>query len=499
MELKGKKIFIFQQRKWGPHIGHHLAKKLQQEGCILGAITLKRSTHKFTTEQKDVKYEYLWSNDEIMSEPKKYLNGFDVSLEEICKSLNISTLWPSIYSLRLHVKSYKDKFYFGFKQNISDEDIVDYVKVLYKYIVDTFNKFKPDLIIAPNFVTLPHLMFYYYAKRKGIKMIGVSDSKVQGYNIFIHDPFESSGRLNDRVKELNNGLATSKNIDKARKYIQEFRKEFKKPDYAEEAVKKSLYKKIRHEFSPYRNIFKWYTKNQINYVKVYGVTPDYCPPFYILRDFYKAKAYRKAADRFSYCDLDNIEKFIYFPLQCQPEATIEVQSAFFSNQIEISRLVAMSLPDDYTLVVKEHPDMVGLRPLSYLKKIARTPNIKLIDYRISSEKVIKKCSMIISPNSTSLAEAAFYKKPGIQLGDLGITLLFPNVVKYSNMPTLSNRITEHFKSDFYNNDYEKKLENYVAAVFDVGFNFNYVGVWERNEKENLDILWKYFKTEIELT
>jgi len=54
-------------------------------------------------------------------------------------------------------------------------------------------------------------------------------------------------------------------------------------------------------------------------------------------------------------------------LQFQPEASIDVMAPFFSNQIETARQIAMSMPDDYVLVTKEHPAMVELRPPSYLE------------------------------------------------------------------------------------------------------------------------------------
>ena len=71
----------------------------------------------------------------------------------------------------------------------------------------------------------------------------------------------------------------------------------------------------------------------------------------------------------------------------QPELAIDVLAPFFTNQIEVARLIAMSLPDDYTLVVKDHPIMVGLRRPRYLDKIQKLPNVKLIDYSIKTPDI----------------------------------------------------------------------------------------------------------------
>jgi len=201
--------------------------------------------------------------------------------------------------------------------------------------------------------------------------------------------------------------------------------------------------------------------------------------------------------KFDYYPFEKIGKFVYFPLQFQPEATIDVGAPFFSNQIETARQVAMALPDDYTLVVKEHPAMVGLRPSSYIEKVARTPNVKLIDYRIPSENILKRADLIISPSGTTIAEAAFLNKPVIQLGNLGTTLKLPNVFKHSDIMTLSSKIKEILGVDLRSSEYERKLENYVAAAYDTGFDLNYLAMWEKGKTEGMENFWEIYKKEIE--
>jgi len=498
MDLKGKRVLIFQQRGWGLTIGHFLAKKLQEEGCALAALTIKRTTHKFVVNQKDVEYQLIIDNDEIMGDPEAYLDGEKYTLKEICAELGIDSIWPMVSSVRNFVKSYKDKWYYGFKQNASDEIIINYVKAVFKFIKIIFNDFKPDIIIAPNIISLPHIMVNLYASLRGIKMISVTDSKIKGYQIFSFNYNNTQGEFYNRVDYLNNNIKESKNQERARQYIKEFRDNFKTPIYSKkEDRKKNLLQKIRFELFPYKEVLRWYIKGSSeNYLKSMGVTLDYKPPKYILRDHYAMKKYRKYMNKREYYSLDKIDKFVYFPLQFQPEESIDVQAPYFSNQIEIARLVAMSLPDDYTLVVKEHPAMVGYRPPSYIQKIDRTPNVKLIDYRISSKDIIEKADLVISPNGTTIAEAAFLLKPVIQLGNLGTTLKLPNVVKHTDLTTLSLKIKEVLNMNFKTEEYERKLENFVTAVFDTGFDLDYITAWEKGKKELVEGMWNVFEREI---
>lgn len=498
-EFAGKRILILQQRRWAMSIGHYLAQKLQAEGCRLAALTLKRTTHEFITSQKEVAYDLIINNDEVMSDPKKYLENEKITLKEICDGLGVDSIWPIVMTLRNHVRSYKDKFYYGFKQNVSDEDIIEYVKATYKYIKIIFNDFKPNFIIAPNFVSLPHIMLELFARQQGVKMLCITDSKIKNLYMFSYDHNDAQTPLVERVKLLNEKRAVSPNAERAKRFIAEFRQNFISPTNSLDLKnKKTWFKRLRGELRPWREIFLWYAKPQKNVLQSTGITPDYRPPSIILRDHFCAKKYKKFMANYNYCKLENIGKYIYFPLQFQPEATIDVIAPYASNQIETARQVAMSLPDDYTLVVKEHPAMVGYRPPSYIEKVDRTPNVKLIDYRIPSEEVLRNAAMVISPNSTSLFEAAMYCKPAIQFGNLGTTLCLPNVFKHTDMTTLSAKIKKTLALDLRSQDYEQKLENFVSAAFDAGFDVDYVGIWEQGakSKEEIEKFWNIYKKEI---
>ena len=291
--LAGKKVLIFQQRVWAVHIGHFLAKKLQAEGCGLAAVTFKRNTHEFITHRTDVKYDLIISNDEVMGDPKKYLGEDDFSLKEICENLNVDSIWPIVSTARYYVKSYGDKYYYGFKQNVSDEVIIYFIKAVYKYIKIIFNNFKPDIIIGPNLISMPHIMMHLYAAKRGIKTVTVVDSKIQGYTVFSYNPIHTQGPFTDRVDALNKNVEDTKSREGAKKYIEEFRESFKEPDRTINSDKKlPLIKRIRYELSPYKSIASWYVKGpSIDYIESAGISIDYRPPKIILRDHFCHKKY----------------------------------------------------------------------------------------------------------------------------------------------------------------------------------------------------------------
>lgn len=499
LNLKNKKILIFQQRGWALNIGHFLAKKFQAEGCSLAAITQKKTTHKFITEQTEVKYAEILNVDDILEYPEKYLGEEKITFTDICRELKLDSVWPLIYSDRWLVRSYGEKYYYSYRQHVSDEFIVAYITAHYKALRDLIKFFKPDIIIIATFVYEGHILLSLLGDKYGIPTISITDSKVPGHSMFARNYLGRKGELIFRTKELHEDKADSANRKKAQQFILDFKKKFQAPDYMKQGVlKESIFKKIRHELRPLKLIYEWYAKPsaRANCIKTIGPTIDCCPPKIILRDHFCQKKYFKFAKNFSYYPFEKVGKFVFLPLQFTPEASADLMCPLFNNQVEVARQIAMSLPDDYTLVVKEHPNMIGLRSPSYLKTIARTANVKLIDYRISSEEVFKKADLLIANYSTTIFEAAIYGKPAIVLGDTETFKLLPNVINHTDMQNMSAVIKRALALDTSSSEYRRRLENYIAAVFDIGFDFKYMKAWERGG-EDMEELWRLYKKEIE--
>ena len=489
--LAGKRILIFQQRGWARTIGHPLAVRLQNQGVELAAITLKRSTDKFIRTQSEVKYRLIVSHDDVMDFPSKYLSGTKISGDEICRELNITSLWPFAQSLRNHVRSYRDAYYYSFKQNVSDEQIFEYFRAVHEMCRRIFAEFDPEVIVAPNFVSVAHIFMNLFATRRDIPMIGVTDSKVRGLLCFSRDYLDSSGPLNDRFIELADG-EESQNLQASRNYIAENRKQLLVPstmDYIDRSP--SLKRELRQMLGRFKRDLRSQNRSEL-----FGPIADAPTPYILLRDFFKRRRYRGHAFHRKYFDLNTNGRFAFFPLQFQPEASIDVVSPRFNNQIETARQIAMSLPGEMTLLVKDHPAMIGYRSNKYLEKVARLPNVKLLHFDTPIAEILNKVELVIATAGTVLIEAAMLKTPCIQLGDLGTTLLLPNVRKHTDMATLSDKITVALQEALNVEDYERRLEHYVAAAMDVGFDLNYFGIWDRGETGNHDDIFRRYVDEI---
>lgn len=489
----GTKILILQQRNWSPRIGQPLAKRFHADGFRLGAVTFKRDIDRQIRSQTDVPYVFVLSHDDVQEDIGPSLGPDLPTLDEVCEGLSVDTIWTLVQSLRSHVRSYGEKYYYGFKQNVPDAVIVAYVQRAYQACLRVFDDFNPDVIIGPNFVSMFHAMLNLMADGRGVPMIGVTDSKVRRMLVFSHSYLDDKGPFIDRVDALNAG-AVSANESRANEYVADNRDRLKGQGYPQPAgrmpLRRSLRLLARHLRVSFRNE---------NKPELLPDVMDSRSPKIVLRDFVAHRANQTAVERFPYVDLASVGAYAYFPLQFQPEATIDLQAARFNNQLETARQVAMSMPGDLTLVVKDHPAMFGLRPRSYLEKLARTPNVKLVDFRTPPETVLRGAKLVIASVSTTLMEAAMMGLPSVQLSDLGTTLKLPNVLHHPDLTTLPTAVIEALRMDCGSEEYHCRLRNYIAAAMDVGFDGAYMETWlgRSDGKADLDGLYRVFKADVE--
>ena len=497
--IRKSKIFIFQQRNWGISIGSQLAKRFKRDGAQLACLTFKYDS--YHRDQKDI-YDHVYSHDEMHDDPEKYIGDTKISLKEICNNLGIASVWPYIQSNRNHVKSYKDKYYYGFKQNVSDEVIITYIKSSYKLLQKIFEEFKPDVVILPNFVGIVHIFAYYFSKKYKIKIVAISSIETlnRAFHYHIYDVFESKGTLQKKIEKYLNSDQILINRTKCLFYLNLLKKKLlNKP------------KKISRNF--FLKDFQFFIGKLVRYFlkkyylvknnkKLLIIVADDSHTYirYILRDFITEQYNKYKTNKLNYYKLEEIKNFVYFPLQFQPEANIDLSAYPFNNQLETARQCAMNLPNDYTLVVKDHPDMHGKRSPGYLEKLLRTPNVKLVHYSNSGLECLKKCDFLIASTGTTCWEAALLKKPTIFLGKLGTHLLFPNVKTINNYNEIPNIILKLEKdNNFFSDYYNEKLLKIISASRDEIFDCNYSRIWSTGYSCDLDMdkIYKKFTKAID--
>lgn len=483
-------ILIIQQRNWSIKFGLSLAENLFNRGHKVAAISVKKSTHNVLKDKKFI--HPLWSHDKIYENQKNKIK-YNFSLSDISDQLGIDSVWELIQSQRNLVKSYDKKYFYSFKQSTSDENIENYIQRLFEMYNEIFEKFKPDIIISPVLNSFLHASLNLLCKKKQIPIFATTDSKVDGINIFTNSYLDDEGEFFDYLKSIrkNEIQPDRAQIYKAETFIKNKIKQLKSIEYinTDQKINSS------YLFTCIKGFLRSFKFKKKNYPL--GSSADLTSPWIYLRNLYFQHLYNYKSKRFLYDNLEIIDNFAFMPLLLQPEENIDLISTRFNNQIETARQVAMSLPANMTLVVKDHPHMSDRRSTSYLDKIKHLPNVKLVDCRIPSWKIFEKAKIIIATSGTTVFEASILNKYTIQLGKLGTIRMLPNVFYQPDLNLLKKTIIEILKRSVDVNQAKKEMIQYVCAAIKKGLEVN---IWDdsalANEKTKEYLIKKHF-SEIE--
>lgn len=105
--------------------------------------------------------------------------------------------------------------------------------------------------------------------------------------------------------------------------------------------------------------------------------------------------------------------FCIYALHTQPESSIDVVGSYFSDQINLIKFIARSLPVSYELYVKVHPTDVDGKNLSFYREIKAIPGVRLINFNVDSRYLMNRCKIVFALTGTIAYEAALLGKPVI--------------------------------------------------------------------------------------
>ncbi len=111
------------------------------------------------------------------------------------------------------------------------------------------------------------------------------------------------------------------------------------------------------------------------------------------------------------------EKYIYFALHYQPEASSNPQGGFYFDQRIPVRILSECVPDDVKIYVKSHPEQLApFRSKEYYDELAAMRNVRIIKQDCGTFDLIKKSIAVSSLTGTVCWESQFYNIPAILFG-----------------------------------------------------------------------------------
>ncbi len=495
--LKDKRIIVIHQRDWAINHGFEITKKLNQFGSKLATINFKKSTEHFINNQKEVKFEFSLNESDVSKKTKEIIKKNNYSLKEFEKDFELNNIWKYAHTLRQYSLSYNKKYPFSYEQNISDETIVEYILAFACSLRKLFNEFKPELIIGYNFGDIKHYLIQQLSNKYKIPFFFSSDTKVQNISAFYYDINSSKSFFLDKVKKFNISINNSSNLQNAKNYLSENRQKLKIAFHMRDIKLTKKWYNLSDVKKLISMIFYHFKKND-RLKKKQITASDNTNLFYLIRDYISERKNIIDTQNFKYDKIENINNFIFFPLQHYPESQLGLLNPVHDHVLSTIRTLARFLPNGITLVTKDHPWTFGKRSKTFLNKIQNTLNVKIIHPSTPMDKIYQKMKYLISFGGTVVFESSIFFKPAILIGDLEMMSELPNVYKLKHLEEISSIITtieESFDNRVKDN-YDEKLLNYISAAYDIGFKNDIYQSNLRNNQKNLDYMWDFYFKEI---
>lgn len=183
------------------------------------------------------------------------------------------------------------------------------------------------------------------------------------------------------------------------------------------------------------------------------------------------------------------ERYIYFPLQYQPEATSNPMGGdMYADQIIPLNILSQALPDDMKIYVKTHPEQLSLmRTKQYYNEIAQIPKVRFMKIETSTYDLMKNAVAVSSLTGTALWECQFFGVPALAFG-YSVKNLAPltyHVRTVEECKKALNLIALEPRKDV-----TKELKIYTKALHNISF------AVEDMEKKVPDIVTEFIKKEM---
>ncbi len=380
---------------------------------------------------------------------------------------------PSYKAMELfsyYDEKYKlQKVYFAdrYRQKIKFEDYKRIVANLIEFFEDFIKRNRITHFLFSSIETSYSLLLFFILKENNIRILHTIPCGIESRWCIIDNPYHL---LNEACK-IYKSIKSGNDLD----LVEEFEEEAKNIIVKVRNELKGTYKDIGKDvLNFYFNILLRATPSNIfSYLKNYFLyyKKDYGQPtplekvlnnmFYIFRRkmsslFWDIKEYNQLP-----------KNFVFFPLQLYPEATTLIVSPY--SQHCIIKEISKRIPMGWYLVVKEHPSAVGIRHLSFYRKLKKYPNVKIASPELNASELIRRSKVVFSLNGTPILESIILKRPVIFTGPskydcFGLGVRSKNILEFDKL------IDKALSIKFNENDILYMIISIIATS--CKFNFN---------------------------
>ena len=419
---------------------------------IYAIIDITNKPRKFFESQTLVKFKKIWFYHDLVNNIPKEKTDF---LNSFSRKYGID-----VEKLSQNDRIFMNKFnnFHQFSQaeisNILINECVSFEKIL--------DETKPDYFLTLETALRPHHFFYLLCKKKEVQILMLNAANWGDYCYISEDYhrltnfeklFRSRSKTPVTFEDLQELL--EKNI-RSKKHTKFFSVQQKSKIAKIKAIFETL---IFSDGSTRKSHYTYYGRTKSNII--------------LNEILIRSKRYfrKKFIDKNFLYDIPKNEKKIFFPMQQEPERSLLISAPDYVDQLKTIKLILRSIPDDYILIVKEHPTQGppnrDWRKISDYKTLLNNSKIKLIHPSVDAKDIIKNSKLVISVSGTISLESSFFNIPSITFAENDYPLI-NSITKINSIDNLQSIILDTMKKNTNPSD----VKNYFDVLTENSFEFD---------------------------
>lgn len=362
-------------------------------------------------------------------------------IEEKYGEPNLNIFWPSVRR--------PEKF--------SHEEELRMFQHYTRLYESVFGEIKPDFIVNYGVASLAFVVLNRVAEVNNIPNLILYNSKVPDRFVVYRGLKNQWQKVDDAFNEFKKKGLKEPERKAASEFLDAFRNKGLFVTYAalNKKRQKSVIPRIRSLLRLFYQIYR-YGLFKTTYLRDRNIFM----PFEYMFTKLKFELRRRLVSRLDIFDSPKDgEKYVFFPLHVQPEASTLIWAPFFLNQIEIVNNISKSVPADCLVYVKEHPANIGRRKLEYYRELKKNANVRVLSPWGKTQDLIQNSEIVITITGTVGWEAILWEKPVITLGSVFYNTfdLVNHVTDYAKLPYVIADIMKDYRPD------RELLLKYIAA------------------------------------
>jgi capsular polysaccharide biosynthesis protein len=365
------------------------------------------------------------------------------------------------------------------------EKVKRYICGLLKFIEKLVLTDKPDIALCYCVAGSFALALAEICRHNSVAFCQITHSRINSISVVDTDSKMGLQPVIDLFKRsLDNPELVADSIPAAEQYLKEYREKPLQPDYA------SFNRKAEKKLISWSGILKQLMRDMygVASVTIKGRQSDLrkAGEWSLARYNFRLGLRRRSIMRnFKFDKSESIPQrpFVYYPLHVNPEASTMVLAPMHDNQLHIIESIAKSIPLTWNVLVKEHRPMIGLRPDGFYERLQKLPGVYLLSPYENNFDLIQRSQVVCTITGTAAWESLMLHIPVIIMGQSQYIALKDGLIYCPDLTQMPSAIRQSQEMPAIDN---QLLIRYIAAIFELGFDFPTDIYWGKVTKETIE-------------